>query len=283
MSDKFTGNWLVSEYVYNPDGSFAGIVQQKRQLETLANGKIRVIQHCTPSETLQNHPMQAFAGEWVFDLSIDGRRRLYHGSAVVGLGLAWNKEIITGEGYWTDFGHNFTSFGMLCTPERQITGGKFYSGSEMIANIIGVAIPETSDKQDQYPEFTGSHNPLETSDTWVGETLVFDADGKEIAQKDTTREFNANGWIDNVEDDTEPRIVQHERYDTRLRISGTAGGIAKRFGWLLDSASFEAPNRSMTSSLILDNHGENLLEFNYIKHDHVLTQVEIVKLKPVKE
>ena len=42
MNDKFLGAWLVSEYVYNPDGSFAGIVRQRRELLGLANGRIRV-------------------------------------------------------------------------------------------------------------------------------------------------------------------------------------------------------------------------------------------------
>ena len=39
MSDKFLGAWLVSEYVYNPDGSFAGIVRQRRELLQMDNGR----------------------------------------------------------------------------------------------------------------------------------------------------------------------------------------------------------------------------------------------------
>ncbi|MCP5100687.1 MAG: hypothetical protein GY943_34495, partial [Chloroflexi bacterium] len=126
MSDKFLGAWLVSEYVYNPNDRFAGIIQQRRELTQLANGRIRVVQHCTPDAALANHPMNRFAGEWVFELSVNGRYRHYHGPAVIGLGLSWGDGVMTGSGIWPTFGYNFHSFGVLPTPDRQLTGGKFF-------------------------------------------------------------------------------------------------------------------------------------------------------------
>ncbi|MEJ5224789.1 MAG: hypothetical protein WHV44_10075, partial [Anaerolineales bacterium] len=149
---SFLGAWLVSEYVYNPDGSFAGINRQRRELHTLHDGRIRVTQTCDPAPELESHPLGRFRGEWVFDLETDGRARRYHGPDVIGAGLTWGNGVMTGRGLWPRLGFNFTSFAMLSHPQRQLTGGKFHTAGALAANIVGVAVSEEA-AGGQYPAF----------------------------------------------------------------------------------------------------------------------------------
>ena len=142
MSDPFAGAWLVTEYVHDPDGRLAGIVRQRRTLEATAPGVIRVTQVCEP-EGLDGHPMQDFAGTWVFDLRTDGARRIYEGPDVVGHGYEWSPGAMTGRGVWPRFGHTFESFAVLVAPDRQLTGGFFSLGGRPVADIVGVAEPDS--------------------------------------------------------------------------------------------------------------------------------------------
>lgn len=145
------GNWLVSEYIYNPDHTFAGINHQRRMLEKLENGNIRVTQICTPESALDLHPMGAFRGEWVFDLRVDGDTRHYLGPDVIGIGQMIEDGIMTGKGRWPRFGYDFTSFSILVTPDCQLTGGQFLDGEALVANIVGVAVAEN--EIGQFPQF----------------------------------------------------------------------------------------------------------------------------------
>ncbi len=145
IGDGFLGAWRVTEYVFEPNGRFAGTIQQRRTLHQATNGHIRVVQQCRPSAELVDHPMAAFAGEWVFDLHIDGPKRHYHGPDVVGMGVQWADGIMTGRGRWPRFGHDFVSFGFLDSAAGQITGGAFHDGGIPVARIIGSAHPETPD------------------------------------------------------------------------------------------------------------------------------------------
>jgi hypothetical protein len=142
--DNFGGAWLVTEYVYNPDGTFAGIVKQRRIVEAIDDGRLRVTQFCEPSDELADHAMGAFAGEWVFDLEVDGAHRHYLGPDVVGLGTEWQAGAMTGSGLWPRFGHEFTSYGVLVAPDRQLTGGFFSKAGRSVADIVGVAVPESA-------------------------------------------------------------------------------------------------------------------------------------------
>jgi len=141
--DNFGGAWLVTEYVFDPDGTFAGIVKQRRVVEAIADGRLRVTQMCEPSAELADHAMGAFAGEWVFDLEVDGVHRRYLGPDVVGLGTEWQPGAMTGHGLWPRFGHEFTSYGVLVAPDRQLTGGFFSKAGRSVADIVGVAVPES--------------------------------------------------------------------------------------------------------------------------------------------
>ncbi len=141
MSDPFAGDWLVTEYVHDSDGRLAGIVHQRRTLEAAGPDVIRVTQVCEP-EGLDGHPMQAFAGTWVFDLRIDGALRIYEGPDVVGHGNEWSPGAMTGQGVWPRFGYTFESFAFLVTPDRQLTGGFFGLAGRSVADIVGVAEPD---------------------------------------------------------------------------------------------------------------------------------------------
>lgn len=146
MADNFLGAWRVTETVFNVDESYAGYVHQRRELLRLENGNLRVIQNCDVSAELRTHPMGSFQGEWVFDLRIDGKHRHYLGADVIGMGIQYVDGIMTGRGHWPRFGHSFVSFGFLDGSERQITGGVFHDNGTPVAKIIGIALPETSDR-----------------------------------------------------------------------------------------------------------------------------------------
>lgn len=144
--DRFGGAWLVVEYVYDPDGTFRGEVAQRRIVEQAEEGRLVVTQQCQPSPQLADHPMAAFAGEWVFDLEAAGDRRRYLGPDVVGTGIEWQPGAMTGQGLWPRFGYEFESYSVLVAPDRQLTGGFFSLAGRSVADIVGVAVPEASGK-----------------------------------------------------------------------------------------------------------------------------------------
>lgn len=148
--DRFGGAWLVTEYVHDPDGRFAGTVRQRRLLESVSPDRMRVTQVCEPGPELADHPMGAFAGRWVFELvknrpgaeSPAEGMRTYVGPDVVGYGVEWSPGAMTSRGFWPRFGHSFESYAVLVAPERQLTGGLFASAGQEMAVIVGVAAPD---------------------------------------------------------------------------------------------------------------------------------------------
>lgn len=91
-----------SEYVYPPDGQTIGVIRQRRILQSLAGDRIRALQQCDPEPALEGHPIAAFAGEWVFELSTDGHLR--YGTDVIGCGEVWGEGRGLGSGCWSRFG-----------------------------------------------------------------------------------------------------------------------------------------------------------------------------------
>ena len=142
--DPFSGAWLVTEHVYDPDGTYRGSVAQRRRVEPADRGRIRVVQHCEPSPDLDGHPMAAFAGDWIFELQVDGPRRWYLGPDVMGAATEWQPGTMTGRGIWPRFGYEFESYSVLVAPDRQLTGGFFSLAGRSVADIVGVAVPESS-------------------------------------------------------------------------------------------------------------------------------------------
>ena len=289
--DSYLGAWLVSEYVYDPDGTFAGIVHQRRQLHRLESGNIRVVQQCSPGPELVAHPMGAFAGEWVFELSVDGRIRRYHGPDVIGTGLTWGEGALTGRGLWPRFGHNFTSFAVLPTPERQITGGKFFNASEMVANIIGLAVPDRDDvsaTREQWPSFAGPQWPGKMNEHWYGTLRTVNADG--VVQKEISVERRYAGPVMEESDGLklEFRPIPSPIPTTRLVTGSPPGGgearlsgIAKYAGWLLELEAVTTPDMTLELMEVLDVPGGNLIGLRKWREDDVLQKVEVLKLRPV--
>ena len=233
MDDKFLGRWLVTEYVFNPDGRYAGSVKQKRDLHELANGRIRVTQQCQPDSDLAQHPLARFAGEWQFELSRDGRVRHYHGPAVIGTGVTLCDGVMTGSGVWPTLGFTFRSYGILPHPQRQLTGGQFFLPGETVANIIGVAEPE--EISGAYPQLSLDFSrPKETID---GSRQRFAADGRELEKGSFTRlplaTRNGFGWRENKAPHFE--VIYREQADGKNNNvwgceSGRLQGFARRFG-----------------------------------------------------
>ena len=88
--------------------------------------------------------MADFAGDWVFDMEVDGRQRRYLGPDVVGTGTEWQPGAMTGRGVWPRFGYEFESYSVLLAPDRQLTGGFFSLAHRSVADIVGVAVPESA-------------------------------------------------------------------------------------------------------------------------------------------
>lgn len=268
----FTGAWLVSEYVYDSDGAFAGIVRQRRELRRRQDGDLDVIQHCAPGPELSGHPMGEFSGERVFTLRVDGRARRYLGPDVVGTGLGWGDGALTGRGVWPRFGHNFTSFSVMPSPDRQITGGQFFNAGERIANIIGLAVPETANAA--YPSFGGPNWPAEISGRWQGVRRRVDASGTVIDETPVARVYD--GPLRYREPEFEVSLVER---GARFEMSGTIIGICKRVGWMHEGTGVAGSDAAEFFD-VLDPLGGNLVSVRRWSRDETLHRVEILTLKP---
>jgi hypothetical protein len=263
----------VSEYVYNADGTFAGIVRQERQLYRLENGNVRVWQLPTPGPELAGHPMGAFVGERVFELKVEGRARRYLGPEVIGTGLAWGEGAMTGRGVWPNFGHNFTSFSVMPNAEKQVTGGKFFNAGEMVANIIGVAIPDDSwgglHGRPIWPEFGGREWPGEVCEVWQGTRTIVGGDGTVRDEIPCERRYQRAGW----QDDSGSGLTLEGR-----AASGSITGIFKRFGWALEIEAVAAPEQAVAVLEILA--GEDLVGVWQWRVDDALQKIEVIRMKP---
>ena len=268
---NFLGAWLVTEYVYNPNGSFVGVIQQRRELVQLANGRIQVTQHCQPGSALDGHPMAAFTGSPVFELSVDGRYRRYHGPAVIGAGIPWGEGAMTGRGLWPKFGHNFRSFAVLPVADCQLTGGKFFNATEMIANIAGVAVPENA--VGNYPVLNQDYQPNVAE--WQGTMRTVLADGTVQGERSLHRTFQTVN---------EDRIIWEEDEHTTILSwdNGryrTQSGIGKRFGPLLEIETVAENGRICEQMELLDTVRGYLIGLRRWLQDDKLEKVEVVRLK----
>jgi len=283
-SDTFIGTWLVREYVYNPDGSLAGTVRQRRELARLANGRIRVTQHCRPDPELADHPMGRFTGSPVFELSVEPPYRYYHGPAVLGTAVAWADGVMSGRGLWPDFGHNFRSFAILATPERQLTGGKFFNTSQMVANIAGLALPEETAAG--WPMLDGPDWPGDVAQEWTGTVETVEV-GRMVRVKRLLRRRYGPGqsWQDEAEDGSATRW-QLKPDEQRYRLTGQQAdapllGIGKRFGRLLEIEAVAAFNTIIELMELLDPSGGHLVGLHRRFIDNELAKVDIIRLRPV--
>ncbi len=273
----FLGAWLVSEYIYNPDGSFAGIVRQRRSLERLPTGRLLVSQHCQPDAGLNGHPLAAFAGEWTFELSTEGRVRRYHGPDVVGVGLGWGDDAMIGQGLWPRFGHNFTSFAVLPQPNQQLTGGKFFHAAEMVANIAGIALPEA--EADGWPDFSGPDWPGEASPRWQGLRRSFRPDGSLIAEQEVVRSYDGCCWQENS------AVIALAAAESHWRLDATIGGsqlvgLAKQFGPMLEFVAYDTVGHCLVGLEVLDAARGQLIGLHRWLRDNQLERIDVLRLQP---
>lgn len=282
MPDTFLGAWLVSEYIYNPDGRFAGIVRQRRELTQLANGRIRVTQHCTPDAALQTQAMGQFSGEWVFELSVDGRFRRYHGPDVIGSGTTWGEGVLTGHGLWPRFRHNFRSFAALPTPQQQLTGGQFFQASEMVANIVGIAVPETA--ANEYPDFAGSVWANELTPAWHGRYRLVSASGEVRQETAVERRYSENGRWRDVSGDGQSSFWQLQPQALALcaineAVSDPLLGLSKQVGWMLEAELVNKTGQMVAIREVVNGRAGHLVSLRHWWQDGILNHVEILLLQ----
>ena len=283
----FDGKWLVSEYVYSPSGRFNGVVKQERLVEPLENGRLRVSQKCEPDERLSDSPMEKFRGHHVFECEPDGHARRYLGPSVLGTGLTWGEGAMTGRGIWPDFGHNFTSFAVVGEPGVQLTGGAFFNGREMIANIAGIAHPQT-DENTPWPELSGPENPAELSLNWTGKVREVSPMGEVVSETPIERRYDSTSshrCFTEFVNEQECAQLTTEANRQRLMVSGRIGtntvhGLGKQYGWLIE---FELclPNGTIVEWMeVLDSVRGRLVGIRRWWTDGILDRVEVVNLSP---
>ncbi len=278
MSDAFTGAWLVTEYVYNPDGAFVGHVHQRRVLRPQADGTLEVYQRCQPRLQDAQHPMARFEGEWVFRLCRDGRHRRYLGPDVVGEGVSWGEDVITGRGIWPRFGHDFDSFGVMLSPQRQITGGRFYRGWQQVAFIVGLAVPERADAPEDYPRFSALRWATAYAATWQGSRTVYEADGQQAVQGAMTRRYRAEGWDDTTESGADVAVRHRTEGDSRFLEGPLYGHLRAGDFWLAGDVYTSAGAQEWLE--ILDDATQTLVRLVHHRALGRADRVEIAKLYP---
>jgi len=276
MTKDFLGSWRVSEYVHNPDGALVGVVQQRRRLEQLANGDVRVWQFCEPCTFA--HPVAQRAGEYVFDLRLEGRVRRYLGPDVIGLGLAWGEGAVTGRGLWPRFGYSFTSFSVQTDAARQVTGGRFYEAGAMIANIVGIAEAESdATGRERWPEFEGPPWPGEVSAQWRGMRRTMNAMGKVVAERAVERRYADLSWADAPQAAPVRLEADGRRYRSYFQ---SYQGLAQRHGWLWEVELFGADGIAIEMTEVLDNTGRQLIGLHRWYTNDSLDRVEVLRLTP---
>lgn len=283
--DGFLGAWRVTEYVYHPDGRFLGLVHQRRMLHQSANGRLRVIQQCKPDKALADHPMGEFKGEHIFELQIDGRLRSYLGPAVVGSGLPWGDGAMTGRGIWPHFGHNFTSFAILAHENRQLTGGKFFNATEMIANVVGVAVPETEETA-AWPTLDIDHScPSTLAAEWQGTLRTLTAAGEIISERPLRRCYDGRQWQETAAaqpslaitlEPLEDYARLHGRWDQQALV-----GIHKNFGPLSEAEIVVNAAQIIETMELLDSEAGYLIGLRRWLHHHQLQKVEVLQMRPL--
>lgn len=278
----FLGAWLVTEYVYSPNGALVGVVHQRRELTRLENGNLRVWQFCEPCDF--EHPLAQREGEYVFELHVEGRARRYLGLDVIGSGLSWGEGVLTAQGLWPRLGHNFTSFSVQTSAERQVTGGKFFSASEMVANIVGVAEVKRENakapalslpKGESWPKLEGPMLAQEISERWYGTVRTVNAEGMVIVERVAERKYSGLGW-DEGDDAGAVRLT--ENGDRYLFSTPRLSGIAKRVGAMLEVEAFGVDGVSVEWMEVLD--GAELIGLRRWKRDEIIQQVEVLRLRP---
>lgn len=279
VDDAFLGRWRVTEYVFDDFGALVGVNYQQRELERLDESRIRVTQRCQPDAMLARHPMAAFAGEWVFDLALEGRARRYLGPDVVGAAVSWGSDVMTGRGVWPRFGHNFVSWSAMLTPRRQLTGGRFFRAGACVAHIIGVgqALAPT-DESAGYPSLDLAARPESLAREWRGARTRFDAGGDCLGEEPLARRYHANGWR---EDDWPVAWTACGDY---LRVAGFGlDAVARRVGPAFELEGALAGGAQVSMLEVVDATTRTLTGIHRVIEAERLQRVAVIRLGAVVE
>ncbi len=277
MTDAFVNQWRVTEYVFDADGTPIGVIRQQRHIERLDNGNLRVTQICTPDLTVPNHPMHEFAGEWVFVISVDGHQRRYLGPDVVGNGWAWGKDCITGRGIWPRFGHNFTSYGVMLSPTRQITGGQFFNVNQLVATIIGVA---ENTVEERYPTLVMDEAPHELSEIWKGTSDIYDQNGELLDESVFERHFRCDSYSDEW-NGGDGFHIDLKPANGRDLVHGLMTGVSQKIGCarFINCWDYEWDTDAMNQILhLLDVESRQLVSIGYSYNGLNVNGMQVQKL-----
>lgn len=285
--DRFIGAWRVREYVYEPDGRLAGVVDQRRTLERVGDGRTRVVQTCEPNAELQHHAMGRFRGRWIFELEREGRVRRYLGPDVVGSGFGFGPSAMFGRGLWPRFGHGFTSFSLL-TGERQITGGCFFDASALVARIVGVATPDHPEAT--WPALSSVTWPGEHAADWTGTVETYGSDGA-LAKSVRIRRRYSSGERERKLQEVELEggaggELRLTLRDLRLAsVNGMLGGLAvdglaRTSGPLLELELQAGPRTRFEGLEILDCIDNRVVGLRKRFDDETLVTLEVLRLEP---
>lgn len=166
MSEAFLGAWRVHERVHEAAGGLLGTVRQERRLER-AGDRVRVLQDCVLDGDFRGHPLAAFAGRHVFEVSTDGAARRYHGPAVIGAAETLGAGAMVGAGLWPALGLQFTSYAVTVAPDRQLTGGTFHRAGRVVAEVVGLGLQARS-PDCAWPALAPAHAPWTIASVWEG-------------------------------------------------------------------------------------------------------------------
>ena len=277
---SFVGRWRVREHVFDAKGRALGTVRQRRILESTGPQSFRLTQHCTPDPSLDDHPMARFAGTHVFDLEVDGSTRRYLGPAVVGTGQMLGAETMWGEGIWPIFGHAFQSYSVSLS-DKQLTGGVFSNGNALMAQIVGIARPETDD--DEWPELTGPYRPEEVATRWTGTRTLLDPDGSEVSSESIVRHYENGSWTDHFEQAQRAVRVEDECGSVHIQLDTDASattGVSRRCGWSLELEWVQQDGLHIRAFEALDAGEGNLATIHRHYRNHQLAGIEVLRLTP---
>lgn len=277
--DAFLGRWLVTEYVFDDASRFIGVNYQQRELARVDAGRIRVTQRCQPDASLACHAMAAFAGEWVFDLVVEGQVRRYLGPDVLGSAMGWGEGAMTGRGIWPRFGHHFVSWSVMLTPQRQLTGGRFFDAGACVAHIVGIGqalMPD--DEAAHYPSLDLAARPETLAREWCGTRTRFDAAGDCLGEEPMARSYHAAGWR---EGDWQ---VTWTAQDARLCVSGSGlSAIARRHGPVFELEGAMPSGAQVSMLEVVDAATCTLVGIHRVIEAERLQRVAVIRLGAVLE
>jgi hypothetical protein len=272
MSDPFAGAWRVKEYVFDASGAPLGVVHQTRRVAPSEKG-LRIHMDCDPDAGVV---MENFRGHHEFDVVVDGRLRRYQGPAVLGMGVAVDRGIVLGRGVWPHFGYSFTSYSVLVAKDRQLTGGAFHRGGEVVARIAGVAAPAA---QAVLPASLGGPTwPGEVAPEWVGTMRVVGPDSELRTETTVVRRYDGDAMESEGEAFSVIRDARSLRIDGRIEGERFVG-FGKSYGWLtmMEAVCGDAV---LEWRLLVDGPHRRLVEIRRWLLADRLERIDVISLKP---